>query len=303
MMLGGYNGWHDEVARVVMPTLAQVGPRVSPGEYQWLSLSSGVPESTRRRLHLVNFNDLESAEYVLRRYPIACVLTEPVLQNIGVVLPRPGFLAGLRDLCDQYGTVLVFDEIKTGFRSALGGYQSLCGVRPDLSTFGKAVANGYPLGVIGGRAQLLDLFAAPDPIRRVLIAGTYNAHPSACAAALATLKRLVADGGAVYRTLERLGARMQVGLQQIFSDRGVPAVVVRNGSAFCVYFQESDPADWHEILVNHDFELDRRYRLALLKHGVFHFPIACKQGSISAAHTESDIDRTLEATRAALMDL
>jgi glutamate-1-semialdehyde 2,1-aminomutase len=303
MMLGGYNGWHDEVARVVMPTLAQVGPRVSPGEYRWLSVSSGVPDSTRHRLHLVNFNDLESAEYVLQRYPIACVLTEPVLQNIGVVLPRPGFLSGLRQLCDRHGAVLVFDEIKTGFRSALGGYQSLCGVTPDLSTFGKAVANGYPLGVIGGRSKLLDLFAASDPARRVLIAGTYNAHPFACAAALATLQRLMADGGAVYRSLEQLGARMQVGLQQIFKERGMPATVVRNASAFCVYFQEVAPGDWHDILVNHDFEFDRRYRLALLKRGIFHFPMPCKQGSISAAHSESDVDRTLEATRDALTDL
>jgi glutamate-1-semialdehyde 2,1-aminomutase len=114
LMLGGYNGWHNDVARSVMPGLGEIGPRQSPGEYRFLPLSAGIPKTTVGNLHVVNFNDLESVEYVMRKYPIACVLTEPVLQNIGVVPPREGYLASLRKVCDQDGALLVFDEVKTG---------------------------------------------------------------------------------------------------------------------------------------------------------------------------------------------
>jgi len=301
--LGGYNGWHNDVARTVMPPLEQTGPRVSPGEYAFLPLSAGIPEGSRRLVHLVNFNDLASVEYVLQRYPTACVLTEPALQNIGVIPPQPGYLAGLRKLCDRHGALLVFDEVKTGFRAALGGYTERCQVTPDLAVYGKAIANGYPIGVIGGRAEVLDLFAHPDPAKRVLISGTYNAHPFTSAAAIATLERLMHEGGSVYAQLEHLGARLQTGLEALFKERGREAVVSRIGSAFCAYFCDHVPRDWHDLASSHDFEFDRRYRLALINRGIYHFPMPCKQGSISAAHTEADIDHTLETTREVLKKL
>lgn len=303
LTLGGYNGWHNDVARTVMPSLDDVGPRVSPGEYRFIPLSAGIPHGVTRRVHVVNFNDTESVEYVLKRHPVACVLTEPVLQNIGVIPPRPGYLQSLRDLCQRHGALLVFDEVKTGFRSALGGYQSIAGVTPDLSVFGKAVANGFPLGVIGGRAEILRLFDAQDPLRRVLISGTYNGHPFNVAAAIATIERLRRNGGEVYRSLEKLGARLQGGLEQIFAEKGLKATVSRLGSAFCAYFMHGVPVDWHDLAARHDFDLDRRYRRALLERGVYHFPLPCKQGSISAAHTEADIDRTLEVTREVVRSL
>ncbi|MEP6597014.1 MAG: aminotransferase class III-fold pyridoxal phosphate-dependent enzyme, partial [Ginsengibacter sp.] len=128
LMLGGYNGWHNEVSRAVFPSLAQTGPRLEKGEYPFIPSSAGIPEATKQRVHIINFNDLDSLEFVLNKYPVACVLTEPVLQNIGVVLPKPGYLKGLINLCKTYGAVSIFDEVKTGFRSALGGYQSIEGV-------------------------------------------------------------------------------------------------------------------------------------------------------------------------------
>jgi glutamate-1-semialdehyde 2,1-aminomutase len=301
--LGGYNGWHDDVARAVMPSLEEIGPRVSPGEYPFAPISAGVPAQTRRRIHVVNFNDAASVEYALRRYPVACVITEPVLQNVGVIAPRPGYLPELRALCDRYGALLVFDEVKTGFRAALGGYQSIAAVRPDLSTFGKAVANGYPMGVIGGRADVMNLFDDPNPARRALIAGTYNGHPFAVAAAIATLEILARDDGAIYQRLERLGAQMQTGLEQIFAERGVAATVARVGSAFCVYFCDHAPVDWHDLVMRHDFDFDRRYRRALIERGVYHFPVVCKQSSISAAHTQEEVALTLEKTRDAVLSL
>jgi len=300
LMLGGYNGWHNDVARTVMPTLAEIGPRVSPGEYRFLPMSAGIPEEVMRRLHVVNFNDAASVEDVMRRHPVACVLTEPVLQNVGVMPPRPGYLQELRRLCTRHGAVLVFDEVKTGFRSALGGYQSIAGVRPDLSVFGKAVANGYPLGVIGGRADILGLVHDKDAARRVLVSGTYNGHPMTVAAAIATLERLGRNDGEIYRQLEAKGARLQAGLEALYREKGWTAVVSRIGSAFCTYFSDHVPVDWHDLAASHDFELDRRYRRELIQSGVYHFPLPVKQGSLSAAHTDEDIDRTLELTREAM---
>lgn len=240
---------------------------------------------------------------MLQRYTIACVLTEPALQNIGVLPPQPGYLRSLRALCDRYGTLLVFDEVKTGFRAALGGYQAVAGVTPDLSTFGKAVANGYPLGVVGGRKEVMELFDAPDPARRVLIAGTYNGHPLTVAAAIATLEILMRDDAAIFRQLEARSAQLQAGLTYLFEEFGVPAVVHRIGSAFCAYFSDHPPTDWHDLLASHDFELDNRYRRALIEPGIYHFPLPCKQSSVSAAHTDENISRTLEVTRAVLQEL
>jgi glutamate-1-semialdehyde 2,1-aminomutase len=298
LTVGGYNGWHNEVSRAVMPSLAQIGPRVSPGEYPFIPMSAGIPEGTKRRVHVVNFNDLDSIEYVMRRYPIACVLTEPVLQNVGVVLPKPGYLRGVLDLCESYGAVCIFDEVKTGFRTALGGYQGVAGVRPHLSVFGKAVANGFPLGVIGGKREIMNQFDHPDPTRKVLIAGTYNAHPFNSAAAIATLEIL--QDPTVYARIDQRSNQLYAGLEGLFAQRGIEAVVARNASAFCVYFSREAPADLHDILHHHSFEFDVRYRLELIKRGIYHIPLPCKQGSVSLAHTAEDIDRTLEATEAVL---
>ncbi|MEO6845706.1 MAG: aspartate aminotransferase family protein [Chthoniobacterales bacterium] len=294
--IGGYNGWHDEVGRAVMPSLEQVGPRVSPGEYPFCPISAGIPVTTQRRIHTVNFNDLESVEYVFRRHSVACLITEPALQNVGIVLPKPDYLQGLRDLCDKYGVVFVMDEVKTGFRSALGGYQSIAKVKPDLSIFGKAVANGYPLGVLGGRADLMELFCHPDMKKRVLVAGTYNGHPVNVAAAIATLEILKRDNGAIYKKIDDTTERLVKGTKEIFTKAGRNVTIVRNASAFCVYFMDHAPSDWHDILAHQDFEVDGRYRQGLIAEGIYHFPAPCKQGSVSAAHSAADIDATLEAT-------
>jgi glutamate-1-semialdehyde 2,1-aminomutase len=132
-MQGGYNGWHDEVACNVMTPLSEVGPRVERGEYPFVPLSAGMPDGVAERVHIINFNDLESLEWAFQTYPCACVMSEPILQNIGIVKPLPGYLEGVRELCDKYGVVWVMDEVKTGFRHALGGFQSVAGVVPDLA--------------------------------------------------------------------------------------------------------------------------------------------------------------------------
>ena len=282
VMQGGYNGWHNDVACNLMTPLATLGPRVSPGEYAFHPISAGIPAAHQALVHAVNFNDLASVEWVCQRYPVAGLITEPCLQNIGVIKPQPGYLEGLRALAGQYGFVLIFDEVKTGFRHAIGGHAELAHVRPDLVVYGKALANGYPIAALGGRRDLMERFVDPDPARRVLLAGTYNAHPVPVAAALATIDRLTP---ATFQHLEALGARLESQLATAFN-------IARQGSCFCPYFMDHAPVDWHDLAQHHDFDRDARWRRWLIGRGVYTFPMGAKQWSISAAHTEADIDRT-----------
>lgn len=300
IMQGGYNGWHNDVAANVISDLKDIGPRVSPGEYPFDAISAGIPDAHRRLVHVVNYNDLDSIRYVARRHPIAAVILEPVLQNIGVVKPLPGYLAGLRKLADELGFLLIFDEVKTGFRHGAGGYQAIAGVKPDLCTFGKALANGFPIGIIGGQARYMDHFTDPDRSRRVLIAGTYNAHPVPVAAAIATIRKLKSPQDDVYASIERNAARLDAGLKEILQGSGRPFHLARQGSALCIYFMDHAPVDFHDLAAHHDFKADRALRLALLERGIYQFPLPIKQASVSFAHTSSDIDRTLEAAAEAI---
>ncbi|GAB3924900.1 aspartate aminotransferase family protein [Larkinella terrae] len=293
---GGYNGWHNDVSCNVISSLSDVGPRVSPGEYPFDAMSAGIPEVHKSLVHIINYNDLDSVRYILKRFPVACLIIEPILQNIGIVKPQPGYLEGLRQLADEEGFLLIFDEVKTGFRHAIGGYQSICGIQPDLSTFGKAVANGYPLGVIGGKKEYMDYFVHPDRAKRVLIAGTYNAFPLTTVAALATLKKLKSPVHKVYEHVNALGQLLENGLNTIFSATGRPYYLARQGSAYCLYFMDHAPVDFHDIAEHHDFALDKTYRVKLIEKGIFNFPLPIKQGSISFAHSVQDIEETLEKT-------
>ena len=296
IMQGGYNGWHNDVAANVISSLADIGPRVCPGEYPFDGISAGIPDAHKQLVHIVNFNDLDSVRFVAKAYPIACLILEPILQNIGVVKPQPGYLAGLRALADEFGFLLIFDEVKTGFRHALGGYQSICGVQPDLSSFGKAVANGYPLGVIGGKREYMDYFIHPEKFKRVLIAGTYNAHPLPVAAAIATIRKLATPELRVYEHTRNLGQMLETGVVDILKAHGRPFHFAREGSAFCLYFMDHAPQDFHDLAQHHDFDFDKRYRARLVEEGVFQFPMPIKQGSISFAHTQRDIEETLTKT-------
>jgi glutamate-1-semialdehyde 2,1-aminomutase len=190
--------------------------------------------------------------------------------------------------------------VKTGFRHALGGYAAIAGVEPDLVVYGKAVANGYPMAAIAGKRDLMRYFVHPDPKRRVLLAGTYNGHPVPTAAAIATIETLMANDGEAYSYLETLGARLEAGVHRMFKNLGINAVLARQGSAFCVYFMDHAPVDWHDLAENHDFALDVAMRRQLIERGIYFFPLAVKQGSISTAHTTADIDLTIEQWEAAL---
>ena len=300
VMQGGYNGWHNDVSCNLMTPAEVLGPRLSPGEYPYHPISAGVPRQHSSLVHSINFNDLASVEYVCERYPVACIITEPILQNVGIVHPLPGYLSGLRELADRHGFLLILDEVKTGFRHALGGYATLARLEPDLVVYGKAIANGYPMAVLGGRKQVMDIFAHSDAAKRVLLAGTYNGHPVPTAAAIATLERLRQNHGEVYLHIDALSQRLEAGVERLLADLQQPATFVRQGSAFCLYFMDHAPVDWHDILHHHSFPVDAAMRKAMVEAGIYFFPLPVKQGSISAAHTEGDIDRTLEHWHAAL---
>ena len=300
VMQGGYNGNHDELACNVFNSLAEIGPRVSPGEYPLRPLGAGTTIEQTHFVHAINYNDLESVRYICRRFPIAALITEPLLQNIGVVKPQPGYLEGLRDLADEFGFLLVFDEVKTGFRHALGGYSQVCGVKPDLVVYGKAVANGFPLALVGGKAEYMDSIIDPDPTRRPFVAGTYNGHPVAVAAATETVRYLAANKDKIYPKMEAMGAAMEAGIAGIFARRGIAACVARQGSAFSFYMMAKPPRDLHDIIEGHDFARDVALRRALIQRGVFFVPIATKQCSLSAAHSDADVEFTLEQFESAV---
>jgi glutamate-1-semialdehyde 2,1-aminomutase len=300
-MQGGYNGNQNVVAANLMNTVEQLGGKQVVGdEYPLIPITAGIPPEEQQLLHSVEFNDLEAVRTLTRRYAVAAVITEPALQNVGVVKPKTGYLEGLRKMADDTGFLLILDEVKTGFRAGLGGYQALCGVTPDLSTFGKAMANGYPIAAMAGKQAYMDLAISSDPRRRVLIAGTYNCHPISVAAAAACLTKLANRALDVYGHLERLARRLEEGQRELFAKHRLNASISRLGSAHCVYFMDEAPVNWWEIITRHDFEFDLRYRRKLIDHGVYYFPVPTKQGSISFAHTNDDIDRTLEATGDAL---
>jgi glutamate-1-semialdehyde 2,1-aminomutase len=304
LMQGGYNGNQNVVAANLMNTADQLGGKQIVGdEYPLIPLTAGIPRAERLLMHAIEFNDLEAVKTLVKRYEVAALITEPVLQNIGVVKPRQGYLEGLRELADAAGFVLIFDEVKTGFRSGLGGYQGLSGVTPDLSTFGKALANGFPIAALAGRRELMDLAISPDPAKRVLVAGTFNCHPVSVAAATATLKKLSDPNIDVYGRLERYAQRLEEGQRRLFHDHRITATISRVGSAHCVYFMDRAPTNWWEIVTGHNMAFDARYRRALIERGIYHFPVPSKQGSISFAHSDEDIDATLDATRLALQTI
>ncbi|MGD9632494.1 MAG: aspartate aminotransferase family protein [Pirellulales bacterium] len=304
LVQGSYNGHHNAVAANLMTSRADLGAKRRIGkEYPLVTITAGIPPEERGLMHAVEFNDLDAVEAVARRHELACMITEPVLQNVGVVKPQAGYLEGLRSLADKYGFVLIFDEVKTGFRAHLGGYQAFANVTPDLSTFGKALANGMPLAALAGKRDYMQLATADEPRRRVLVAGTYNAHPLPVAAAIACLNVLRDPRVHAYERLERLADKLARGQQTAFARHGISATISRVASAHCVYFMESPPSCWWDILECHDFAFDTAYRRALIERGVYHFPVPVKQGSISLAHTEADIEATLERTNEALEHL
>ncbi|HZO97646.1 MAG TPA: aspartate aminotransferase family protein [Gaiellaceae bacterium] len=285
---GCYHGWHDSVALNVISAPENVG-RKDP-------LSKGVLPEVIDATIVCRFNDAGEVERALSEHDVAAIILEPIPHNIGAVLPKPGFLERLRELATRHGAVLVFDEVITGFRHALGGYQSVAGVTPDLTTLGKAMGNGWPVSALGGKAELMELFST-TPGQPAFFAGTFNGHPPTAAAALATIDKLRREP--VHEHVFRLGERARQGLRELHARLGVPAVVSGFGSVFVTYFLEG-PVESYDDLLRNDADLFVGYRRELMKHGVFELPLNLKRSHFSYAHRDEDVDRLLEATEAAV---
>lgn len=245
------------------------------------------------------FNDADAVERALLDYDVAAVILEPIPHNIGTVLPQPGFLERLRELCTRHGTVLIFDEVVTGFRHGLAGYQGHTTVVPDLTTLGKAIANGYPIAALGGQADLMDLFST-TPGRPAFFAGTFNGHPAMAAAALATID--VLQNEPVYEHIFALGERARRGLRELYAELGVRAHVTGFGSVFLTYFLDGPVTRYDDLLAN-DVDLFCGYRRKLMEHGIFELPLNLKRNHISFAHTERDIDHLIAATGTVISEL
>lgn len=288
---GCYHGWHDAVLMNVISSADNIGKK-DP-------LSAGMLPAAVENTLVLPFNDLETARQTLQQYgeEIAAIILELIPHNIGCVLPRPEFVQGLRDLTHQYGAILIFDEVVTGFRHGLGGYQKVVGVTPDLTTMAKSIANGYPLAALMGRADLLDHC---KPGGDVFFAGTFNAHPVGVAASLATIEIL--ERPESYAHLFKLGDRMRQGLREIVQRRGIDATVAGFGSIFLTYFMEP-PIDSYSDLLRNDVAKFITYRRQMIARGIYMLPVNLKRNHISLAHTEADIDETLEAADAVLKEL
>jgi glutamate-1-semialdehyde 2,1-aminomutase len=282
---GGYHGHVDSL-------LAQAGSGLATLA---LPASAGVPAAVASGTLLARYNDLDSVResFAAHGEAIAAVIVEPVAANMGVVPPADGFLEGLRALTRDNGALLIFDEVITGFRVGRGGAQARYGIEPDLTTLGKIIGGGLPVGAYGGRADLMSLIA---PSGHVYQAGTLSGHPLAMAAGCATLDLL---GPGSYEGLEDRSARLEAGLFRTIEEVGAAASVSRVGSLLTLFFRAIAPGDFDEVR-DADGNAYARFHGAMRESGILLPPASQEAWFVSAAHTEADIERTVSTAREAL---
>jgi len=258
--------------------------------------SPGVPDGATRDTHLLEYNDVEGLNNAFEKHgkEIAAVILEPVVGNMGVVVPSTEFLTALRSLCTENGSVLIFDEVMTGFRVAFGGAQSHFGVTPDMTTLGKIVGGGLPVGAYGGKSEIMDCVSPVGPVYQ---AGTLSGNPLATASGIATLSTLKAENP--YPQLEAMTEKLTTGLSKIATEHSIPHSVARVGSMFTLFFN-TDPVTNFAVSSKNDTDRFSTYFHGMLDRGVY---LPCSQfeaNFVSAAHTDDDIAATLEAAEEVL---
>ncbi|MBL0175508.1 MAG: glutamate-1-semialdehyde 2,1-aminomutase [Ignavibacteria bacterium] len=259
--------------------------------------SPGVTASIARDTLTSRYNDLDALDALVRAWPdqIACIILEPVVGNMGCVPPLPGFLEGVRELCTREGIVLIFDEVMTGFRVARGGAQERYGVKPDLTTLGKIIGGGLPVGAYGGRADIMRLVAPSGPMYQ---AGTLSGNPLAMTAGFETLST-IAEDPAFYETLERKAARLCDGIQRNLDAAGLPWITNRVGSMFTLFMTDVPVRNWDDA-ARCDTAAFGAYFSKMLARGMYLAPSQFEAAFLSIMHSDEDIDRTIEANRLSL---
>ena len=258
--------------------------------------SAGIPAEFASLTIVLPYNDSAAVEQAFRRYPgqIAGVIVEPYPGNAGFYLPKPGYLEQLREITAREGAVLIFDEVMTGFRISPSGVIGKTGITPDLVTLGKVIGGGLPVGAFGGRRDIMDCLSPLGPVYQ---AGTLSGNPVAMAAGLAQLRYL--EQHRCHDRLESLGARLEEGVRAALHDLQLPLTFKRSGSMFCLFFTTQDVFDLDSAMTA-DFGMFRRYFLSMLDQGVYVAPSPYETGFLSTAHTEADVDATVQAMRTAL---
>ena len=254
--------------------------------------SPGVPKALAELTLTLEYNHLEPVRAAFKTHgqEIACVIVEPVAGNMNCVPPLPGFLAGLRALCTEHGALLIFDEVMTGFRVGLGGAQALYGVKPDLTTLGKVIGGGLPVGAFGGRAEIMDRLTPDGP---VFHAGTLSGNPVAMACGLATLKEIAQPG--FYEALTAKSKKLMDGLKQRASAAGVPLSTHAVGGMFGFFFSSEPTISRFAQVTACDIERFKKFFHGMLRAGVYLAPSAYEAGFVSSAHTDADLATTLDA--------
>ena len=262
--------------------------------------SPGVPEDFVKHTLTCTYNDLNSVRQAFENYPqeIACIIVEPVAGNMNCVLPTAEFLPGLRALCDEFGALLIIDEVMTGFRVALGGAQDLYGVEPDLTCLGKIIGGGMPVGAFGGRYDVMEKLA---PIGPVYQAGTLSGNPVAMAAGLACLNEVAQPG--VHSRLTELTDKLAFGLEKAAKEEGIPLVVNHVGGMFGIFFTDSASVACFQDVMKCDTERFKAFFHLMLQQGIYLAPSAFEAGFMSIAHSDEDIEKTIIAARIAFAEL
>jgi glutamate-1-semialdehyde 2,1-aminomutase len=261
--------------------------------------SPGVTKDLAQHTLTADFNDLDSVIQLFEHYgkEIACVIVEPIAANMNCVLPLPGFLKGLREICDQYQSLLIFDEVITGFRVALGGAQQLYQVMPDLTTLGKIIGGGLPVGAYGGRKEILQHIA---PIGPVYQAGTLSGNPLAMAAGLATLDEISKPG--FYEHLEKKCQLLTTQLNQIARAKGIPLIINQVCGLFGIFFNEAEVTTYDDVM-NSNIDRFKLFFHYMLEHGIYLPPSAYEACFMSSAHDQKEIEKTLELAEKAFQVL